>query len=182
MCSLKSFKLELNHVRLYLHLLHVYKKLECYFVHLQDCGLLSQVKMKTTLLHNAAQHCWVNVERCWPRVLKQSQHVGRCCMELIPQGDMGSIFTQKPFQNHGYQASSGHAQAQQCCANKPLRFNSHKNKRNNGRCGVKSLNDFKLHVTCANIMQHCPVSCTSNLNMWHPTILAVLFQQLCLFV
>lgn len=115
---------------------------------------------------------------CWAMLAKGAQTItacGRCCMELIPQGDMGSIFTQKPFQNHGYQASSGHAQAQQCCANKPLRFNSHKNKRNNGRCGVKSLNDFKLHVTCANIMQHCPVSCTNNLNMWHPTILVVLF-------
>ena len=42
------------------------------------------------------------------------------------------------------------------------------NKKNVGTRWAKSLTDFKLHATCANIMQHYPTWCTNGHNMLRP--------------
>ena len=147
---------------------------------------LRPVQTNATCCHNIAQHCWVNVVQCWLRVFKRSQHVGQCCVYSGTAEESGIYIYPKLFAKHSHEAfrcarTSPTMLCEPCKLTQHLVtcFIDHENKRNVGRCWAKSLTGFKLHATCANIMQHCPTWCTNERSMLYLKMLGDVVPTCC---
>ena len=104
--------------------------------------------------------------QCWPRVFKRSQHVGQCCVKLIPQGEYRIDIYQEAPATPCAAMVTGYSVRKRKSDNVARTFANRANERNmlrhaslireQKKCWpswIKSLTVFKLHATCANIMQ-----------------------------